>query len=81
MLAVDSAKVRMRLPHFRQKLIERDITTRLVLEVLRHGTVRGQPRIDEFGDWRITMRRKVAGRRINVTVSVCQEYLECVTTW
>ena len=54
---------------------------RLVLEVLRSGRSVGRPELDELGDWRIHMRRKVAGQRVNVIVAVCADHVECITTW
>ena len=77
----DSLNVRMTVPHFRQRLSERNIDMRSILEVLRYGNAGDRPTLDEFGDWRITMRRKVAGRRIHVTVAVCAEHIECITAW
>ncbi|MCY3879011.1 MAG: DUF4258 domain-containing protein [Rhodobacteraceae bacterium] len=75
----DSQNIHASVPHFRKRMIERGITMRLVLEVLRHGN--GHPEFDEFGNWRITMRRKVAGRRVHVVVAVCENCIECITTW
>ena len=54
---------------------------RLVLEVLRTGQIVGSPKQDTYGDWRLEMRRKVAGQRVHVVVAVCPDHLECITTW
>ena len=67
-------------PHFRESMVERGIDMRSVLEVLRHGRVVGRPEEDEYGDWRMKMRRKVAGRRVYVVVAVCAGHVECITT-
>lgn len=77
----DTLNVRMNAPHFQQRMMERGINIRLVLEVLRTGRAVGRPEQDAFGDWRIRMRRKVAGQRVTVVVAVCADRIECITTW
>ena len=68
--------------HCRDRMLEREIAMRSVLEVLRHGRSVGPPKLDEeCGDWRIEMRRKVAGQRVHVVVAVSADHLECITTW
>ena len=62
-------------------MIERGLDMRSVLEVLRRGRAAGKPNLDEYGDWRIEMRRKVSGRRVHVIVAVCVDHIECITTW
>lgn len=79
--SLDSRNVHMLVPHFRERMEERGITARLVLEVLRAGYGSGKPTLDPSGDWRITMRRKVAGRRVHVVVAVCDSHVDCITTW
>lgn len=77
----DTLNIRMNAPHFQQRMMERGIDMRLVLEVLRSGRAVGRPEKDEFGDLRIRMRRKVAGQRVTVVVAVCTDHVECITTW
>ena len=77
----DSLNIRMSEPHFKQRMTERGINMRLVLEVLRSGRAVGRPEQDAFGDWRIEMRRKVAGRRVHVVVAVGADHIECITAW
>ena len=77
----DSFNIRMGEPHFRDSMMERSIDMRSVLEVLRGGRPVGAPELDGYGDWRIKMRRKVAGRRIHVVVAVCADHVECITVW
>ena len=77
----DSFNIRMGEPHFRESLIERELDMRSVLEVLRRGRAIGRPNLDDYGDWRIEMRRKVAGRRVHVIVAVCADHIECITAW
>ena len=81
LVLADTLNVRMSEPHFRQRMRERGIAMRLVLEVLKSGRSVGRPELDELGDWRIHMRRKVAGQRVNVIVAVCADHVECITTW
>ena len=71
----------MDIPHFQNRMIERGVDMRSVLEVLRKGRPFGPPEKDENGDWRIRMRRKVAGRRVEVIVAVHDEHVDCITTW
>ncbi len=80
-LSVESINVRMDEPHFRERMLERDIDMRLVLEVLRGGRPVGRPEMDEFGDWRIKMCRKVTGQRVHVVVAVCVDHVACISTW
>ncbi|MDE0523834.1 MAG: DUF4258 domain-containing protein [Boseongicola sp.] len=77
----DSMNVRMDIPHFQDRMVERDIDMRSVLEVLRKGRSVGPPELDQNGDWRIRMRRMVAGRRVNVVVAVHVDHVDCITTW
>lgn len=68
-------------PHFRDKLAETGIGMRQILEVLRNGKVNGHPELDEYGDYRVRMVRKVAGTRVVVVVAVCADHVVCITTW
>lgn len=77
----DTLNIRMSEPHFRQRMQERGINMRMILEVLRSGRAVGHPKQDEFGDWRIQVRRKVAGQRVDVVVAMCADHIECITTW
>jgi hypothetical protein len=78
-LAKDSENLHMDHPHFRQRLAQRKITMRQVLDVLRNGCGSGQPILDEWGDWRVKMRRKSAGRRVQVVVAVKERQLDLIT--
>ena len=66
-------------PHFQKRLQERRITMRQVIEVLRQGKIVDGPAKDEWGDWRVKLQRRVAGRRVQVVVAVKEEYLDVVT--
>lgn len=78
-LAMDSANLQFRHPHFQARLAERQITMRQVLEVLRKGCVIDGPNIDKWGDPRVKLQRRVAGRRVQVVVAVKEEHLDVVT--
>lgn len=78
-LAKDSAKIALGHPHFQQRLAERGITMRQVLQTLREGSVIDGPKKDEWGDWRVKLQRRVAGRRVQVVVAVKDDRLDVVT--
>ena len=40
------------------------------LETIRGGTAVSEPVLDKFGDWRLKLRRLVAGRRVHVVVAI-----------
>lgn len=66
-------------PHFREQLFGRDLNMRQVLETVRKGCPVGVPTLDQWGDWRIKLRRKVAGRRVQVVVVVKEDHFVAVT--
>ena len=75
----ESDNIRFDHPHFQDRLAERNRTMRQVLEVLRHGVGVSEPKLDESGDWRIKLRRKVAGTRVQVVVVVKDTHIVLVT--
>ncbi|MGH6847287.1 MAG: DUF4258 domain-containing protein [Methylocella sp.] len=66
-------------PHFQQRLAERGVNMRHVLETVRKGNATEPPTIDQYGEWRIKLRRKVAGRRVQVVVAVKEDHFVVVT--
>jgi hypothetical protein len=66
-------------PHFQKRLAERQITMRQVLEALRKGCVIDGPEKDQWGDYRVKLQRRVAGRRIQIVVAVKEQHLDLVT--
>jgi hypothetical protein len=66
-------------PHFQTRLQERGVSIRQVLETLRHGSLVDGPKKDNWGDWRVKMQRRVAGRRVQVVVAVKPDILDLVT--
>jgi hypothetical protein len=78
-LAKDSANLRFDSPHFQARLALRKVTMRQVMETLRQGSVIDGPTKDEWGDWRVKLQRRVAGRRVQIVVAVKERHL-CVVT-
>ena len=66
-------------PHFQERLAERDITMRQVLTTLQKGDVIDGPKRDDRGDYRIKMKRNVAGRPIQVVVALNLDKCTVVT--
>ena len=62
-------------------MVETGFGMRQILEVLRNGKVNGRPELDQYGEYRVRMVRKVAGTRVIVVVAVCADHLVCITTW
>ena len=69
-LAQDSENIRFYVPHAQQRMRERNIGIRQKIEVLRAGDHASGPVQDQYGDWRIKLRRMVAGKRVQVVVAV-----------
>ena len=78
-LATVTTNLRFDHPHFQKRLADRSVTMRQVLEVLRQGSAISGPTADGYGDWRIKLKRRVAGRRIQVVVAVKEDHLVVVT--
>jgi hypothetical protein len=71
--------IRFDCPHFRQRLAERGLNMRQVLETVRKGRATEAPTLDQWGDWRIKLKRLVAGRRVQVIVAVKEDHFVVVT--
>lgn len=78
-LSLDTKNIRFDNPHFQARLKQRGLTMRQVLEVLRKGNAASSPVEDQYGDWRIKLKRLVAGRRVQVVVAIKVECLLIVT--
>ena len=66
-------------PHLKQRMSERDLQMRHILECLRSGDVVDGPKLDEHSDWRIKLRRYVTGRKVQVVVAVKKRRVVVVT--
>lgn len=65
--------------HFKERLEERKITMRQVIETIEEGEVNHGPTLDEYGDWRIRLIRKCAGKRVQVVVAIKKTQFDLVT--
>jgi hypothetical protein len=66
-------------PHFQRQMVKRGLNMRQVLETVRKGCPVGVPKLDQWGDWRLKLRRKVAGRRVQVVVALKVDHFVAVT--
>ncbi len=66
-------------PHVQEWMAQRGKTMRDILETVRKGEGVSGPVVDKYGDWRIRMRRLVAGRRVQVVVAVRERDFSVVT--
>ena len=57
--------------HALERMLERDVSTRQVLNVIRQGKARRAPVQDESGDWRVTVRKhSAAGQTVEVALAL-----------
>jgi hypothetical protein len=75
----DTTRIHFDHPHFQQRLVQRKVSMRQVLETLREGSAEGTPTRDHYGDWRIKLRHTASGRPVQVVVAVKQDHLVLVT--
>ena len=78
-LAANSENMELPSPHLRLRMAQRGVVMRQILETLLHGEGISGPTLDVYGDWRIKLRRMVAGRRVQVVVAVKQRSFSVVT--
>ena len=78
-LAKDTENIGFLHPHLQERMAQRGKTMRDILETVRKGEGTSGPTLDKYGDWRIRMRRFVAGRRVQVVVAVRQKDFSVVT--
>lgn len=52
---------------------------RQVLDVIDNGEPIGNPKLDQWGDWRIKLHRKSAGRRVRIVIAVKETHFVIVT--
>ncbi|MEZ5708126.1 MAG: DUF4258 domain-containing protein [Blastomonas sp.] len=68
-IAKDSAKV-IFTPHARKRMRQRKITPMQVITCLQNGIVSEPVALDAHGYWKLTVARRVAGKDLNVAVSI-----------
>jgi hypothetical protein len=78
-LAEDSDNIGFVSPHLRDRMKLRGKTMREILEVLKKGEGVKGPDLDEFGDYRIKLRRCVCGKRTQVVVAVREHDFSVIT--
>ena len=78
-LAKDSENVWIDCPHVKERMQERNVTTRQIFDVLRNGKGISGPTLDKYGDWRIKLKRYSAGRTVQVVVVLKKDHVEVIT--
>lgn len=78
-LAEDTGNMHMDAPHLKQRMAQRGKTMRQILETVRKGECVSGPTKDQWGDWRLKLRRCVAGQRVQVVVAVKDRHFVVVT--
>lgn len=56
--------------HAHARMRERNVTMRQALDTLRNGKIISRPTLDEYGDWKVTLRKRSAGRSTRVAVAI-----------
>lgn len=78
-LAADTATIGWSV-HAVEKMQQRDVSILQALTVIRSGEIKGDPALDEFGEWRYKLEAVAAGRRVQVIVATdCVQALTVVT--
>lgn len=78
-LANDTINMRIDAPHVQDRMEKRHISMRQVLDVVRNGEVIDGPKLDQYGDWRLKLKRLSAGRRVQVVVAITKVNFSLVT--
>ena len=68
-LAVSTNKINWT-THFLERADEREITLRQVITVMRRGELAEDPVRDEYGGWKVTLKRHCAGQLVRVVVAI-----------
>jgi hypothetical protein len=77
-LAKDSANFGFAYPHVQVRMAQRGIVMRQILETLQKGEGLSH-QTDQYGDWRVKLRRIVCGRKIQVVVAIKENSFMVVT--
>jgi putative transcriptional regulator len=75
---LNDGRMIMPYPHVKQWLLSRNITAMQMLTTIEKGAAVGDPQLDARGDWRITLQRLAAGRKVQVTVAVKEDHFVVV---
>lgn len=69
-------------PHFKEQMAHRGILMRDVCRVLTAGHMRKDPKLDDYGDWRCVLSKRLGGDRIRVVVALTGDsFVTLVTTY
>jgi hypothetical protein len=68
-ISADSSRVIFR-THALQRMRQRKVTPVQVIACLARGTVSEPVALDHFGNWKLTVSHRVAGRELNVAVAI-----------
>jgi hypothetical protein len=58
---------------FELKMLERKFTMSQILETIKNGAVNQGPALDEYGEWRCRVKRRVAGQLVRVVVAISSD--------
>ena len=58
--------------HALDRMDERAITSRQALETVRRGEIVAGPETDEYGDAKVTLKRRYAGQLVRVVVAISE---------
>ena len=78
-LAKDSDNIGFMSPDLKERMRVRGKVMREILELLKKGEGVKGPDLDEFGDYRIKLRRCVCGKRTQVVVAVRENDFSVIT--
>lgn len=80
-LAQDSDNMGLPHPHLKLRMRQRNKSMRDILETLKKGEGVAEPKLDQHGDWRIKLRRCVAGKRTQVVIAVRETDFTVITVF
>ena len=80
-MAKDTNNMGVQHSHLQERMARRGKSMRDILETVRKGEGVSGPTLDRYGDWRIRLRRLVAGRRVQVVVAVREKDFSVVTVY
>ena len=58
--------------HVLDRMDERGITSRQALETIRRGEIVADPETDQYGELKVTLKRRYAGQVVRVVVAVSE---------
>ena len=68
--------------HARERMEERDITDRQALRTIREGNIDGKIVPDGEDEWKLTLKKRDAGRTVHVVVAISgREELTVITVY